>query len=74
MMFCLYELAVNPDIQERLRNEIDTVLERHGGNITYESVFELEYLEKFVDGESTKCSVVNRSIPYIRLLILFFIR
>jgi cytochrome P450 family 6 len=33
MTFCLYELAINPDIQEVLRNEIDTVLEKHDGNI-----------------------------------------
>jgi cytochrome P450 family 6 len=51
MMFCLYELARNPDIQDRLRAEIDTVLEKHGGNITYESIFEMEYLEKVVDGK-----------------------
>jgi cytochrome P450 family 6 len=62
MTFCLYELALNPDIQERLWNEIDTVLERHGGNITYESVFEMEYLDKVVSGKSTKCSVLNRSM------------
>jgi len=74
MTFCLYELALNADIQERVRNEIDTLLERHGGNITYESDFETEYLEKFVGGKSTKCLVVNRSIPYISVLILFFIR
>jgi cytochrome P450 len=57
--FCLYELALNPDIQERVRIEIDTVLDRHGGNITYESVFEMEYLDKVVSGKSTK-SVVQR--------------
>jgi len=74
LKFCLYELAMNPNIQERIRNEIDTVLERHGGNVTYESVFEMEYLEKFVDGKSTKFSVVNRSIPHISVLILFFIK
>jgi cytochrome P450 family 6 len=62
MTFCLYELTLNPDIQERLRNEIDTVLKRHGGNITYESVFEMEYLDKVVSGKSTKCSVLNRSM------------
>jgi len=54
MTFCLYELALNPDIQERVRNEIDTVLERHGGNITYESVLEMEYLDKVVSGKSSK--------------------
>ena len=51
MTFCLYELAMNPDIQERVRNEIDTVLERHGGNITYEAISEMEYLDKVVSGE-----------------------
>ena len=51
MTFCLYELARNPDIQERVRNEIDTVLERHGGNITYEAISEMEYLDKVVSGE-----------------------
>jgi cytochrome P450 family 6 len=51
MMFSLYELALNPDIQERVRNEIDTVLERHGGNITYEAISDMEYLDKVVSGE-----------------------
>jgi cytochrome P450 family 6 len=54
MTFCLYELALNPEIQERVRNEIDTVLEKHGGNLTYDSLFEMEYLEKVVDGEKTQ--------------------
>jgi cytochrome P450 family 6 len=52
MTFCLYELAVNPDIQERLRAEIDTVLEKHDGSITYESISEMEYLDKVVNGKS----------------------
>ena len=51
MTFCLYELALNPDIQERVQNEIDTVLEKHGGDITYESISEMEYLDKVVSGE-----------------------
>jgi cytochrome P450 family 6 len=51
MTFGLYELARNPDIQERVRNEIDTVLGRHGGNITYEAISEMEYLDKVVSGE-----------------------
>jgi cytochrome P450 family 6 len=51
--FCLYELAMNTDIQERLRAEIDTVLQKHDGNITYESIFEMEYLDKVVNGKRT---------------------
>ena len=51
MTFCLYELAMNPDIQERVRNEIDNVLDRRDGNITYEAISEMEYLDKVVSGE-----------------------
>lgn len=48
MTFCLYELCVNPDIQIRLIREIDEVLERHDGKITYEGVQEMDYLDKVV--------------------------
>jgi hypothetical protein len=54
MTFCLYQLALNPVIQERLRAEIDTVLQKHGGNITYESIFEMEYLDNIVQGKRDK--------------------
>ncbi|XP_069671897.1 probable cytochrome P450 6a14 [Periplaneta americana] len=45
LSFCLYELALNPDIQDRLREEIDTVLEKYDGNITYEGIQEMSYLD-----------------------------
>jgi cytochrome P450 family 6 len=51
MTFCLYELAINPDIQEVLRNEIDTVLEKHDGNMSYETIQEMTYLDKVVAGK-----------------------
>ena len=51
MSFCLYELAVNPDIQDRLKNEIDTVLEKHGGSVTYEGIQDMKYLDKIISGK-----------------------
>jgi cytochrome P450 family 6 len=51
MTFCLYEMAMQPDIQKRVRAEINTVLEKHDGNITYESISEMEYLDKVVSGK-----------------------
>jgi cytochrome P450 family 6 len=48
--FCLYELALNPDIQDRLRNEADTVLKKHGGSVTYEGIQEMNYLDKIISG------------------------
>jgi cytochrome P450 family 6 len=48
MAFCMYEMAINPDIQEVLRNEIDTVLKKHDGNISYEAIQDMTYLDKVV--------------------------
>ena len=50
MSFCLYELALNPDVQQRLRKEMDDVLEQHDGQITYEAIQEMEYLDRVISG------------------------
>jgi cytochrome P450 family 6 len=52
MTFCLYELSLHQDIQERVREEIDHVLQKHDGKITYEAIQEMEYLDKVVSGEA----------------------
>ncbi|XP_067005294.2 cytochrome P450 6k1 [Anabrus simplex] len=41
----LYELALNPEIQIRLRAEIDSVLTRHCGGLTYDAVSEMSFLD-----------------------------
>lgn len=51
MSFCLYELAKNPEIQKKVHDDIDRVLKRHNGEITYESVSEMKYLECCIDGK-----------------------
>jgi len=51
MTFCLYELSVNPDIQERLQAEIDSVLQKHDGKVSYEAIQEMNYLDKVVSGK-----------------------
>jgi cytochrome P450 len=52
MSYCLHELALNPDIQQRIRDEIDRVLLKHDGAITYEAIQEMDYLDKAVSGET----------------------
>ncbi|XP_033608494.1 probable cytochrome P450 6a13, partial [Cryptotermes secundus] len=54
MTFCFYELPLHQDTQERLRGEIDIVLKKHEGKITYEAIQEMEYLDKVVAGSRTK--------------------
>ncbi|XP_037903839.1 probable cytochrome P450 6a13 isoform X2 [Hermetia illucens] len=48
MMFALYELSLNPDIQEKGRQEIEEVLNKHDGKITYESIKEMVYIDKII--------------------------
>ncbi|XP_035783645.1 cytochrome P450 6d3-like [Anopheles albimanus] len=43
--FTLHELTHNPTVMARVRQEIDEMLERTGGNITYESIRDMKYLD-----------------------------
>ncbi|XP_049830256.1 cytochrome P450 6a2-like [Schistocerca gregaria] len=48
--FCLYELARHPNIQKKLQEEIDDILEKNNGDVTYEDIMtQMPYLEKVVN-------------------------
>uniref|UniRef100_A0A1A9Z5A0 Cytochrome P450 n=1 Tax=Glossina pallidipes TaxID=7398 RepID=A0A1A9Z5A0_GLOPL len=47
MAFCLYELAKQPDLQEKLRKEIHEALLECNGNLTYEKINSLQYLNMY---------------------------
>uniref|UniRef100_A0A8W7PTI3 Cytochrome P450 n=1 Tax=Anopheles coluzzii TaxID=1518534 RepID=A0A8W7PTI3_ANOCL len=49
MNFCLYELAKNPHIQERLRDELNRSIDANGGEPTYDMVMGHEYLGQVVN-------------------------
>nr|UXX33470.1 cytochrome P450 6a13-like protein [Holotrichia oblita] len=49
LTFCLFELAVNTDLQDRLRKEIRSVLEKYNGEITYESLADMKYMEQVMN-------------------------
>lgn len=51
MSYCLYELAKNPELQKRVHSEIDRVLREHDGKLTYETVVDMIFLEKCIDGK-----------------------
>ncbi|VEN42423.1 unnamed protein product [Callosobruchus maculatus] len=46
--FTCYELAQHPEIQQKVRDEIETTMEKHGGKLTYEAVMEMTYMDKVV--------------------------
>lgn len=49
--FALYELAKNPKCQQKVRDDINSVLDKHGNHITYDSVMEMKYLDNVIDGK-----------------------
>lgn len=49
--FAFLELAMNPEIQEKLRNEIKSVLDKHNNEITYDSLKEMTYMGQVIDGK-----------------------
>lgn len=49
LSFAIFELAHNPDIQEKTRAEVQRVLAAHGGHLTYDALKEMTYLEQVVN-------------------------
>ncbi|XP_062563719.1 probable cytochrome P450 6d5 [Armigeres subalbatus] len=49
MSFCLYEIAKNKEIQQKVQSEIDSVLARNNGELSYDNIHEMRYLECCID-------------------------
>lgn len=79
MSFLLYELALNPKVQERCYKEIASVMEKNNGALTYEALHELNYLSMTFDetlrkypvaGLIFRQSVTNYEIPELNLSLI----
>lgn len=46
-----YELAVNPDLQIRLRYEVEETNKKCNGKLTYEALMKMKYLDMVVTGK-----------------------
>jgi len=49
--FALYELAINPDVQEKLLEEIKNAESGEDGKFSYDAIMNMEYLDKVINGE-----------------------
>lgn len=54
MSFCLYELAKNSDIQNKVQLEIDSCLKKYNNKLTYDCIQDMNYLECCIDGKYRK--------------------
>ncbi|XP_055637689.1 probable cytochrome P450 6a20 [Toxorhynchites rutilus septentrionalis] len=48
MSYCLYELALNQELQDKARQNVNEVLGRHG-SMSYEAVHEMRYVENCIN-------------------------
>ncbi|XP_012055930.1 PREDICTED: cytochrome P450 9e2-like [Atta cephalotes] len=49
MCFITREIGINPDVQERLKKEIDDVLKQTNGEPTYEAINRMKYLDAVIN-------------------------
>ncbi|XP_068622686.1 cytochrome P450 6B5-like [Battus philenor] len=63
MTYLLYELAKNPKVQNKLIAQIDEVLQRHRGEITYETLKEISYSDRIFDETLRKYAIAD---PLVR--------
>ena len=78
LQFAMYELAVCPNVQEKLAHEIRKARNKLGGKFTYDSINELEYLDKVVNDPTRhdptaprleRLAVTDYKIPGSELII-----
>lgn len=49
--YLMYEVAMDEGIQEKLRVEVNSVLKEYDGQITYESLSKMNYMQQVIDGK-----------------------
>lgn len=69
MSNALYELALNQDVQKKLREEINTFCAKNNRELKYDDIKEMEYLDKVFKGMSKKKYYVKYFMsPYVWVL------
>lgn len=51
MIYALFELSKNQPLQEKARECVRRVLDKHNGQFSYEALCEMDYIENCVNGE-----------------------
>lgn len=48
--YCLYELALNPEIQDELRRKIRQTQDENDGKLSYDTLKDMKYLDLVING------------------------
>jgi len=70
MSNALYELALNQQIQDKLREEIDQEYTKHGSNLTYENVKRWNYFDKVLKDIKLKKKKFNNLLLIFSTIIV----
>ncbi|GAB0087592.1 Cytochrome P450 [Sergentomyia squamirostris] len=65
MALALYEMALNQEIQDRVRQEVLSVLERFDGEYTYEACMEMKYLGRVIYESLRKYPIVDNLVRLV---------
>jgi cytochrome P450 family 6 len=49
MTFAMYELSKHQELQDKVRDEVNAVLAKHGGKITYEAIQDMKYMDQVIN-------------------------
>lgn len=69
MTFCLHELSLNQNIQEKARQNVCEVLAKHDGKINYDSLNEMKYLEQCINESLSKFTAPSKTYALINFHI-----
>lgn len=68
MCFLAYELCVDQDIQNRLREEIEETSENCNNKLTYEALVGMKYMDMVVTGKKETVSNTAMNVQYLYFL------
>lgn len=73
--FCLYELTLNPDVQVKMREEIDEALRKYGRKLNYDALQDMTYMDAVIYGKHNffKSRLVNTTCGCPKVVIIIFI-
>jgi len=51
LLYAAYALALNLEVQEKLRKEVDETFKNCNGDLTYEAIHKMEYMDMVLNGK-----------------------